>query len=60
MIVRPDEMNEVAALAWFQKYADQGMSFTDCVSFVLMEEMDIKTAFSFDRHFLIAGFEVEP
>jgi len=59
-IVRPDETDEIAALAWFQKYADQGMSFTDCVSFVLMKQMEIKTVFSFDRHFLIAGFDVEP
>lgn len=43
-----------------QKYADQGVSFTDCVSFVLMQKGDIRRVFSFDRHFRIAGFEVEP
>lgn len=59
-ILRPDENDEVAALEMFQKYADQSVSFTDCVSFVLMQKMDIKCAFSFDRHFTIAGFDVEP
>jgi hypothetical protein len=59
-ILRPDEHDEFAALELFQKYADQGVSFTDCVSFVLMEKQDIKCAFSFDRHFRLVGFEVEP
>ena len=59
-IIRPDENDELAALELFQKYADQSVSFTDCVSFVLMQKQDIKCAFSFDRHFTIAGFDVEP
>ena len=59
-ILRPDETDEFAALDYFQKYADQSVSFTDCVSFVLMEKYRIPTAFSFDRHFTIAGFDVEP
>lgn len=59
-ILRPDENDELAALERFQKYADHGVSFTDCVSFVLMERQNIKSAFSFDRHFTIPGFDVEP
>ena len=59
-ILRPDETDELGALELFQKYGDQSVSFTDCVSFVLMEKQNIKTAFSFDRHFTIAGFNVEP
>ncbi|MBI2481803.1 MAG: type II toxin-antitoxin system VapC family toxin [Planctomycetia bacterium] len=59
-ILRPDENDELAAVELFQKYADQEVSFTDCVSFILMEKHDIRCAFSFDRHFTIAGFEVEP
>ncbi len=59
-ILRPDEKDEVAALELFQKYADQKVSFTDCISFVLMEKRAIKSAFSFDRHFSLAGFAVEP
>lgn len=59
-ILRPDENDELAAVELFQKYADQSVSFTDCVSFVLMERQDIKCAFSFDRHFTISGFDIEP
>ena len=59
-ILRPDEDDELAALELFQKLADQSVSFTDCVSFVLMQKQRIKCAFSFDRHFSIAGFDVEP
>lgn len=59
-ILRPDESDEFAALELLQKYADQGVSFTDCVSFVLMDKHSIQCAFSFDRHFRIVGFEVEP
>ena len=59
-ILRPDAADDLAALELLQKYADQGVSFTDCVSWVLMRKQGIKTAFSFDRHFAIAGFDVEP
>lgn len=59
-ILRPDENDELAALELFQKYADQSVSFTDCVSFVLMKKRNIKCAFSFDHHFTIAGFDIEP
>lgn len=39
--------------AWevFQRYNDKGWSFTDCTSKVLMERMQITTAFAFDHHF---------
>lgn len=59
-ILRPDQDDELAAVEFFQKYADQKVSFTDCVSFVLMTKLRIKCAFSFDRHFAMAGFSVEP
>jgi uncharacterized protein len=41
-----------------RKYADQGVSFTDCVSFAIMRRHKIRTAFTFDRHFKLAGFNV--
>jgi len=43
-----------------RKYQDQDFSFTDAVSFAVMEEYGIKKAFSFDQHFLIAGFTIVP
>jgi predicted nucleic acid-binding protein len=50
--------DEIAALLWMRKFADQRVSFTDCVSFALMRRYRIRTAFTFDRHFRLAGFEV--
>ncbi len=38
------------------KYSDQNFSYTDAISFVIMKRQKIKKAFSFDKHFLIAGF----
>jgi predicted nucleic acid-binding protein len=41
-------------------YSDQDFSYTDTVSFALMRQRDIDTAFAFDKHFLIAGFSMVP
>jgi len=51
--VKEDEME---AVRFLRKYADQGVSVTDCTSFVLMRRHRIATAFTFDRHFARAGF----
>lgn len=56
-ILRPDSLAELAALNWFEKFADQEVSFTDCISFALMRAEDIQTAFAFDAHFERAGFK---
>lgn len=37
---------------------DKTWSFTDCTSFVVMKELGIKTAFSFDEEFAQMGFEI--
>lgn len=59
-ILRPNQEEEKAALDWFEKYADQRVSFTDCVSFVLLHGNRIRRVFGFDQHFSMAGFEVWP
>jgi uncharacterized protein len=59
-ILRPDSKDEFEALDFFRKYSDQRVSFTDCVSFVLMKRNRINLAFSFDRHFILAGFDIFP
>ncbi|MCP4105379.1 MAG: type II toxin-antitoxin system VapC family toxin [Desulfobacteraceae bacterium] len=58
VIFRPDQMHERNALN--NKYADQRVSFTDCLSFVVMKQSDIRKVFTFDRHFSVMGFEVIP
>ncbi len=60
MILRPDLRDEASALPLFRKLADQEVSFTDCISFVLMRRHRISRAFTFDRHFVAAGFTVWP
>jgi len=52
--------NTVIQKAWeiYQKYMDQDFSFVDCISFAVMQDMSIKKAFSFDKHFQIMKFEL--
>jgi uncharacterized protein len=58
IVERTTEEDELEALIYFQKYADQKVSFTDCLSFVIMKKFNIKQVFTFDRHFEYAGFEI--
>jgi predicted nucleic acid-binding protein len=48
------------ARAWFFRWQDKAFSFTDCTSFVIMQELNIKQVLTLDRHFLAAGFEIAP
>ena len=52
--------DEADALRWMRKFADKEISFTDCVSFAMMRRHRIRMAFTFDRHFRDAGFQVIP
>ena len=45
---------------YFQQHQDKDYSLTDCISFVVMKRFDANTAFTFDRHFVQAGFNCEP
>ena len=40
-------------LAWrfFRDFRDKSWSFTDCVSFAMMQRLAIRKAFAFDHHF---------
>ena len=38
------------------RYSDQNFSYADAVSFTIMKREKIRKAFSFDSHFLTAGF----
>jgi len=57
-VVRPEYNDELAAIEIFQKFSDQKISYTDCISFVLMKRTKTKRVFSFDRHFVLAGFKL--
>ena len=52
--VGPDRFH--AAAAMFRRRSDKEWSFTDCVSFSVMDELRIRDAFTTDQHFKQAGF----
>ena len=54
---------EVATQAWaaFERFnVDKQWSFTDCVSYVVMKQLDISEAFAFDHHFAQMGMTCLP
>lgn len=49
--------------AWdvFTKFnVDKKWSFTDCISYSVMKQLDIETVFAFDHHFEQMGFNRKP
>lgn len=51
---------EKEAFVLFKKLDFKGLSFTDCTSFAVMKRLSLAQAFSFDKHFRQAGFEMVP
>jgi predicted nucleic acid-binding protein len=47
-----------AHVEWIERFSDQDFSLTDAVSFELMRREGIERAFSFDQHFVSAGFSL--
>jgi len=52
-IILPDGDIKSKAHAVLKRYGDQDLSYTDAVSFVLLEKMDIGDVFGFDSHFYV-------
>jgi predicted nucleic acid-binding protein len=50
----------VRARTWFFGWRDKAFSFTDCTSFVIMNELGIREALTTDHHFTQAGFQRLP
>ncbi|MBI2341077.1 MAG: PIN domain-containing protein [Deltaproteobacteria bacterium] len=59
-MITVDEQICLKALEKLRKYSDKILSFTDCTSFVVMEQMKIRTALAFDDDFVKVGFQVAP
>lgn len=45
---------------YLKQRPDKTYSLTDCISFKVMEQMEITLALTFDHHFTQAGFERQP
>lgn len=43
----------------FRKYHDQQIDMTDCLSFAIMEGLELNNAMTFDNDFRIHGFKLE-
>lgn len=59
-IVFLDQDIELAARKVLEKFSDQDFSFTDAASFAIMKARKMRTAFTLDKHFAIAGFRILP
>lgn len=58
VIIYSDAHLEKQAAALLERYRDHRFSLTDAVSFSIMGDYKIKDAFAYDRHFVIAGFNL--
>ena len=60
LLVHVDEDLFDEGWRYFARHHDKRYSLTDCISFVVMKRMKLKTALAFDQHFVQAGFERIP
>jgi uncharacterized protein len=59
-LIHIDERLFHEAWRYFIQHSDKSYSLTDCASFVLMKRLRIRTALTFDQHFVQAGFDRKP
>ncbi len=57
-VERVTEADEAKAREIIREYTDKSFSYTDAVSFAVMERLAVKRAFAFDRHFQQYGIEL--
>lgn len=59
-IEKETEEDHVRARELFLRYDDQRIDLTDSLSFAIMERLELREAFAFDRDFEIHGFQRLP
>ncbi len=59
-LVAVSEYNREQGWKLFCQYTDKVMSFTDCVCFAMMRDLEMYQVFTFDQDFARAGFVVRP
>jgi predicted nucleic acid-binding protein len=57
-IERVSEEDEEKAKDIIDAYIDKKFSYTDATTFAVMTRINIKTAFTFDKHFIQYGFKM--
>ena len=58
VVIRARASDEERAKQILFQYTDKDFSFADAISFAVMERLDIRLAFTFDRDFAQYGFTV--
>jgi uncharacterized protein len=59
-VVRVSDNDFERSVDFMIAHEDKRWSLTDCTSFILMQELEVVDAFTFDRNFTEAGFRVLP
>lgn len=59
-IVYSNVLVEKEAIKFLKKFDDIKLSYTDAVSFQIMKEQNINSAFTFDKHFEVVGYKCLP
>lgn len=59
-LIYVDEILFFQGWDYFKKYEDKSYSLTDCISFIVMQRLDINEVLTFDNHFRQAGFKKLP
>ena len=54
------ELERHAVDRWLRSFGDDRVSLTDAVSFEVMRQRGVPTAFTLDQHFAAAGFQMVP
>ena len=57
-IIYSEPVMEKQAVQLLEKYREHEFSYADAVSFSVMQNLGVKQAFTYNRHFLIAGFDI--
>ena len=58
--IHVDPQTFFAGWHYFKKHSDKSYSLTDCISFIVMQDMGCKESLTFDQHFTQAGFTRRP
>jgi len=59
-LIHIDEALFYAGWQFFERHQDKQYSLTDCISFIVMQQLGIGLAYTFDQHFTQAGFTQVP